>query len=149
MPNRFNDAAGFRTLQKTMILSAQRAALRTAKLARRQERIVAYIGTRFTDPSVSAGEAARALGMSLRGLHLALADTGESFNKAVRRHRLAACRVRLQAPQRSDSVTEIAFSCGFNSLSSFYRALESCETNAGRLTVNAGGYVPPGAAAHP
>jgi AraC-like DNA-binding protein len=88
----------------------------------RQIRIHAYVDAHLADPDLSAAVAARALGLSLRSLHLALAPTGESFNVLVRRRRLDACLVLLRQPDRGDNIAGVAFACGFNSLSSFYRA---------------------------
>src|ERR1700733_12500110 len=45
----------------------------------RVDRIRAHVDAQLADPLLSAQMAARALGMSVRSLHLALAPTGESF----------------------------------------------------------------------
>ncbi len=93
-------------------------ALRQLRLAR----ILAYIDENLADPDLCAHETARALGLSVRGLHLALAPERLSFNLLVQRRRLAACLILLRRPDRGDRIVDIAFACGFNSLSSFYRA---------------------------
>jgi len=92
----------------------------------RLQRILAYIDENLADPDLCAHETARALGMSVRGLHLALAPERESFNLLVQRRRLAACLTLLRRPDRDDRIVDIAFACGFNSLSSFYRAFRRC-----------------------
>ena len=76
----------------------------------------------MADPDLSAHAAARALGLSVRGLHLVLSPTGESFGELVQRRRLTACHAMLSRPENAATIADIAFACGFNSLSSFYRA---------------------------
>ena len=98
--------------------TARGEALRAARLVR----IRHYVDAEMADADLSAHAAARALGMSVRGLHLVLAPTGESFGDLVQRRRLAACRAMLSRPGNTATIAEIAFACGFNSLSSFYRA---------------------------
>jgi AraC-like DNA-binding protein len=93
-------------------------ALRTMRL----DRIRAHIDAQLADTELSAHAAARALGMSVRSLHLALAPTGESFGELVQRRRLAACHTLLRRPNNAATIADIAYACGFNSLSSFYRA---------------------------
>jgi len=92
----------------------------------RRQRIIAYIYQNLADPDLCAAGAARTLGLSVRGLHLALAPECESFNLLVQRRRLAACLALLRRPDRGDRIADIAFACGFNSLSSFYRAFHRC-----------------------
>jgi AraC-like DNA-binding protein len=93
-------------------------ALRTERL----ERIRMYVEWHLTDPELSAHGAARALGMSVRSLHLALAPSGVSFGELVQCRRLAACHAQLNRPDNGATIADIAFAGGFNSLSSFYRA---------------------------
>jgi AraC-like DNA-binding protein len=88
----------------------------------RVDRIRAHVDTQLADPLLSGQMAARALGMSVRSLHLALAPTGESFGQLVQRRRLAACHALLRRPNDGATIADIAFACGFNSLPSFYRA---------------------------
>jgi AraC-like DNA-binding protein len=89
---------------------------------RRVDMIRAYVDQNLSDPDLAAPGAARALGMSVRSLHLALAGNGESFGQLLQRRRLEMCCTLLRGPDASGSVADIAFGCGFNSLSSFYRA---------------------------
>ncbi len=88
----------------------------------RLDRIRVYVDTTFDDPELSPRAAARALGLSVRALHLAMLPAGETFCELVQRRRLGACRQLLANPDHAESITGIAFACGFNSLSSFYRA---------------------------
>ncbi len=97
-----------------------------ALLLHRRLRIHAYIDENLSDPALSARAAARALGMSVRSLHLALAPSGDSFSLILQRRRLDACLAWLRRPDRGETIAGIAFACGFNSLSSFYRAFQRC-----------------------
>jgi AraC-like DNA-binding protein len=90
--------------------------------ATRIHRIRAFVEANLADPSLSAAASAHALGMSVRSLHLALAPTGETFGEFVQRRRLAVCHMLLRRPDNAATIADIAFACGFNSLSSFYRA---------------------------
>jgi AraC-like DNA-binding protein len=89
---------------------------------RRFDMIRDYVDQNLSDPELAARGAARALGMSVRSLHLALAGSGESFGQLLQRRRLERCCMKLRGPSAAGSVADIAFDCGFNSLSSFYRA---------------------------
>ncbi|WP_051444329.1 helix-turn-helix transcriptional regulator [Afipia sp. P52-10] len=64
---------------------------------------------------------ARALGISVRKLHLLFEPTGLSFSRTLMSMRLAETRRRLTLEPRKH-VAEIAFACGFDSLATFYRA---------------------------
>jgi transcriptional regulator GlxA family with amidase domain len=90
--------------------------------AHRLERINRYVEANLDDPKMSAQTAARALGMSVRSLHMALDGTSHSFGELVLRRRLELCRALLSQWDRAENVADLAFACGFNSLSSFYRA---------------------------
>ena len=79
-----------------------------------------YLAANLADPALCARTAAPALGMSVRSLHLALEHTGENFSQLLQRLRLEACCAQLRHAA-DNSVADIAFACGFNSLSSFYR----------------------------
>lgn len=103
--------------------AARAVPITRAEALRRQrtESIRHYVDQNLSDPELSARRAARALGMSVRSLHLALSGSGESFCQLLLRRRLELCCRRLRMGQ-GGSVADIAFGCGFNSLSSFYRA---------------------------
>ncbi len=89
---------------------------------RRVDLIRDYVDQNLANPDLDAPGTARTLGMSVRSLHLALADSGESFGQLLQRRRLETCCALLSRPDAGTSVADIAFGCGFNSLSSFYRA---------------------------
>ena len=72
-------------------------------------------------PDLSPQRIAGELGISLRQVHLLFEPTGLSFSRTVLALRLAEAR-RMLAERPARQVTEIAFDCGFDSLSTFYRA---------------------------
>jgi len=90
--------------------------------ARRAAQVRDYVAAHVDDPEVNARDCARSLGMSLRSLHLALAGQAVTFNGLVQQARLDRCQALLLSPDAADNVADLAFACGFNSLSSFYRA---------------------------
>lgn len=97
-----------------------RAACREALLnaARR------HIAKNFSRPDLSAAKTAAALGVSLRQLHLLFEPTGVSFAAQLRATRLEHARsMLLQFPARP--VTDIAYSCGWNSLATFHRVFRA------------------------
>lgn len=74
----------------------------------------------------SVDGASSALGLSRRHFtQLFRAASGESWLAAVQRHRLAHARRLLRETERS--VISIGYECGFNDLSTFYRAFRSSE----------------------
>ena len=95
---------------------------RQAVAAQRLDKITRHVEANLDNPDLTAHSAARALGMSVRSLHLALASSSHSFGELVLRRRLDLCRALLAEWDRADSIADLAFACGFNSLSSFYRA---------------------------
>jgi len=71
-------------------------------------------------PDLSPAKVAELLGISVRQLHLLFEPTGTSFARYVLARRLENARLLLaQSPARP--VTDIAYACGFDSLSTFYR----------------------------
>jgi AraC-like DNA-binding protein len=90
--------------------------------ARRRDAL-AWIERGFADPALGAAEVAARLGTSLRSLHAAFEPTGTSFAEALTLRRLQAARAALANPAtRESSIAAIAFACGFNDVSTFYRA---------------------------
>ncbi len=83
-----------------------------------------HIAKHFSRADLSAGKTAAALGISLRQLHLLFEPTETSFGAYLRATRLEQARsLLLQFPARS--VTDIAYSCGWNSLGTFHRVFLS------------------------
>jgi AraC-like DNA-binding protein len=83
-----------------------------------------YVERHLADPSLCPARAALALKISERALYAAFEPTGTSFAAYVRRRRLEECRAALLA-RLSRPVIDIAFSWGFGSLPSFYRAFRT------------------------
>jgi len=99
--------------------AAHQPTVREARLAQ----ALRYLEKHLDDPALTPASCARALGLSVRGLHLLFEPTGESFLQTLTKKRLARCRVLLDRPHSGrHSITDIAFACGFGSLASFYRA---------------------------
>jgi AraC-like DNA-binding protein len=95
----------------------QREAIHLARL----EEAKRYVVLHLADPGLSPDKAARALKVSVRGLHLLFESSGNSFAQYVLRRRLEECRAALANPIGDRSVTDVAFAWGFNSLPTFYR----------------------------
>lgn len=96
-----------------------RAALRVGLLHAAREILMRDLGR----PALSPEGVARELGISLRQLHVVFEPTGLSFSRT-----LAALRARAAAQllrhEGQSGVAQIAFACGFVSLSAFYRAFQ-------------------------
>jgi AraC-like DNA-binding protein len=90
-------------------------AIRLARL----EEAKRYVNLHLSDPELTPENAAAALKMSLRQLHLLFEPAGTSFAQYVLRRRLEECRAALAGP--SGSITDIALGWGFNSLATFHR----------------------------
>jgi AraC family L-rhamnose operon regulatory protein RhaS len=74
----------------------------------------------------SVDDAAAALGLSRRHFtHLFRSVCGESWLGATQRHRLAHARKLLRETSRS--VTSIGYECGFEDITTFYRAFKAAE----------------------
>lgn len=79
----------------------------------------ALIASQFRDPAFGPETAARALGCSVRYLHLLFHQTNSSFGQSLLGHRLEVARGEVRRNGRP--ITEIAYDCGFNDLSTFNR----------------------------
>lgn len=99
---------------------AGRLAAREAAL----QRLLHYSERHFADPDLSPSRAARALGISVRKLHMLFAPTGTTFGEWLLRRRLEEARMLLCGPG-TRSITDIALASGFNDLSTFYRAFRA------------------------
>lgn len=94
---------------------------RTYRAARRQ-RILAYGEAHLRDQALTAEKAARDLGMSRRWLHELFSEGGTGFAEWVVRRRVEECRKLLEDPRNDHlPISAVAFCCGFNDLSTFYR----------------------------
>jgi AraC-like DNA-binding protein len=96
---------------------SHRAALR--------DRIKAYIERNLRDPALSIDRIATAIHCSKRNLHKAFSQDGSTISDTIWRLRLERCRADLLAPACDwKSITEIAFSWGFNSATHFSKAFK-------------------------
>lgn len=87
----------------------------------RQQQILRYIEVHFRDAGLSAEGAALDLRMSRRWLN-ALLDDGGGFCGHVARRRVEECHRLLDDAQHdAESISQIAFGCGFDELSTFHR----------------------------
>jgi len=87
-----------------------------------KQRIKAYIHDHLRDPDLNLDHIAAALVCSKRYLHMAFAGEGLTIEKYLWTERLERCRQDLESAAGSAlTVTEIAFSWGFNSSSHFSR----------------------------
>jgi len=101
---------------------AGRAAVRAAAL----QRAIRYAEQHFADPELSPARAARALGMSVRKLHMLFGDSGNTFGDWLLERRLQeACRLLSSPASAGRPIADIALAVGFNDLSTFYRAFRA------------------------
>lgn len=97
-----------------------RDAIRAGLLQRAKQTIENNIYRRDLSPLVLAG----LIGISVRQLHLLFEPTGTSYTRYVLSRRLEHARLLLsQFPERS--IADIAYACGFDGLSTFYRNFRS------------------------
>jgi AraC-like DNA-binding protein len=88
-----------------------------------RDRIQSYIDQHLRDPNLSLDLIAKQLNCTKRYLHKVFQGTGESLSEYILQQRLERCRADLSNPELSNvSITEIALSWGFNSVSHFSRA---------------------------
>ena len=92
-----------------------RRAVRAGLLRKAHRAIERSLHRSDLSPSLIAGM----LGISVRGLHLLFEPTGQSLSRTIVAMRLTeSCRLLRQDPERQ--VSDIAFSCGFESLATFF-----------------------------
>jgi AraC-like DNA-binding protein len=91
---------------------------RSRVLARVREHASAHL----RDPDLTPATAAAAAGISVRYLHQLFHGSGQSFGNWVRDQRLQRCHAAIADPaQAGRSISEIAFSYGFNDTAHFSR----------------------------
>ncbi len=78
-----------------------------------------YIRRHATDPELTPPLIAHNLGWSLRQVQLALHSTGTTPSELIRTERLEKARRHLREAPTSRTIAEIAYTCGFTSLSAF------------------------------
>jgi AraC-like DNA-binding protein len=95
-------------------------ALRVGRLSAARRLIAGELSNLNLSPTFVAGR----LGVSVRHLHDLFEATEKSFSQTVTALRLEASRrLLISAPQQS--ISDIAFTCGFESLATFYRAFHA------------------------
>jgi AraC-like DNA-binding protein len=101
-------------------------AAETSVLAARAARARSYIEAHLADPELTADGAASALGISPRYLRRLMSADGECPSAYILRRRLEECARQLaRDPFRRRTVTDIAFSWGFNSTAHFARVFKA------------------------
>lgn len=91
--------------------------------AGRLRAVLDIIDQRCREPNLATVDVAMALGISARYVQHLLQADGRTFTDELTTRRLALVHARLTALSSAErSIADIAFSCGFNDLSTFYRA---------------------------
>ena len=100
--------------------------LRPSPLAALRDRIVAYVDANLARGDLSPADIARHMRCSRRYLHRAFEGEGTTLERFIRERRLERSKAALASPaNRSASISEIAFACGFNSSAHFSRAFRN------------------------
>lgn len=95
----------------------------TTQLEALKDRIRDFIGQHLREPGLSIDRIAQALNCSKRHLHNAFADEEDTLAHYILRRRLQACMRDLKRPDYLQrTITDIAFSWGFNNGAHFSRA---------------------------
>jgi AraC-like DNA-binding protein len=82
-----------------------------------------FIGQNLADPGLTPAAVAEHLRLSRRSLSRLFAMNGKTIERSIWSFRLAAAREQLADPTlRQKSITEVAFSCGFNDAAHFSRS---------------------------
>lgn len=90
------------------------------------ERIKTYINENLTDPDLSSGRVAEALGISLRYMNKVFENEKYTVRQRILVKRLSGAKADLINPAKfNKSVTDIAFFWGFSSASYFSRAYKA------------------------
>ncbi len=91
----------------------------------RRARVNAFIEEHLSDPGLSPAFVAEALRISPRYLRKLMAEQGETASSLILRRRLEECARELSADARhTRSITDVAFSWGFNSTAHFARVFK-------------------------
>lgn len=114
-----------------------RAALRAGFLEAARE----IMSRDLRRPGLSPETVAEELAVSVRQVHVLFEPTGLSFTRTLMAMRVREAARLLQA-EPAMSITSIAYSCGFESLSSFYRAFQKEYDVTPRAQRAAGGRSP-------
>ncbi|MBT2188226.1 helix-turn-helix domain-containing protein [Sphingobium nicotianae] len=105
------------------VASFDRLGSRSSVMTGRHWRVRSFIEQNLRDPELSPAMIAAHLKLSSRYLRMIFAANNESISAYVLRRRLEECAARLTDPRwAGHSITEIAFSWGFNSAPHFTRS---------------------------
>ncbi|MXO67112.1 helix-turn-helix domain-containing protein [Altericroceibacterium endophyticum] len=105
----------------------------SAILRGRHAEVVRYIENNLRDPRLSPSSIAEGLRISPRYLRTIFASTGEKVSAYILRRRLEECAKQVRDPRwAGHTLTEIAFSWGFNSAGHFTRTFRDQFTFAPR-----------------
>ncbi|WP_371821794.1 helix-turn-helix transcriptional regulator [Bradyrhizobium sp. 41S5] len=102
--------------------SRRQQALRVGRLSLARRLITRHLAK----PALSPGMVAEMLGVSVRYLHVLFEATGASFSQTVTAQRLSESR-RLLSEKPPRPIADVALSCGFGSLATFYRIFSASE----------------------
>ena len=106
----------------------ERAGIATDRSLREgaRDRVLAYVNEHLRDPQMGLDRVAEALGCGKRRLHKLFQEEAETLGEYIWQSRLARIREDLAAPAlRGSSITELAFSWGFNSSPHFSRLFKA------------------------
>ncbi|MGY4624729.1 AraC-like DNA-binding protein [Bradyrhizobium sp. USDA 4486] len=96
------------------------AALRTARLSQARHLILRHLQNPQLVPAMVSDQ----LGVSVRHLHMLFEAAEKSFSQTVTNERLKQSRrLMREAPERL--IADIAISCGFESLATYYRVFNA------------------------
>ncbi|HMK64627.1 MAG TPA: helix-turn-helix domain-containing protein [Thermodesulfobacteriota bacterium] len=88
----------------------------------RLKALKSYIESKLDDPNLAPGVIAKENRISVRYLHYLFKNSGTSVSEWIREERLKRCHQKLTSTKfEGESITDIAFSLGFNSSSHFTR----------------------------
>jgi len=92
----------------------------------RRAAVIDFIERNLTDPELDVGRIAVELGYAKRTLHKLFSAEGETLSRIIWQRRLEHCRRELLDPaQAKRSITEIAFTWGFNDSQHFSRSFKA------------------------
>lgn len=135
--NVFEEAATLGETEKAQLADAIIQMVRTAALSESaheegppsecsfRDRIKSYISSHMQNPEMCIDDLAAALNCSKRYLHKSFKIEGKSISEYIQRQRLERSREILMSPTSSNiSITDIAYTWGFNSSSHFSRCFK-------------------------